>query len=186
MSQTDGPTALLPSLQPSSTDAPTIIPIQADYGKKRSTVNIVGKEERRYQSLNEQQSQDNVELIWEREQQRVKEREEIQDKFATLFEPPTPRASPTLLPSSLPPAAATTVTNLPLFDHSRPATLRHRSSQIFRPRHSSSDFGSFVGASEDPLSFALAHEHTASTRGDATPSAENTGKLCMLSTHIVI
>ena len=181
-------TALPPFLQPSS-KAPAIIPIQADYSKKRSTVDIVGKEERRYQSLNEQQSQDNVEIIWEREQQRVKEREEIQDKFATLFEPPTPRASPTLLPSSLPRTAATTVTNLPLFDHSRPATLRHRSSQIFRPRHSSSDIGSFVGAFEDPLSFALAHEHTGegtSTRGDATPPAENTGKLCMLSTHIVI
>jgi hypothetical protein len=65
-----------------------------------------GKEGQQYhQTLNEEQSQQgDVELIWEREQQRLKAREATEDKFATLFEPPTPRASPTLLPSSLPPA----------------------------------------------------------------------------------
>jgi hypothetical protein len=181
------PTAALAS---SPTDAPTIIPTQADYSKKQSRPSAVDIGNKQDRGLREEQSQDDVELTWAKEQRRLKEREAMQDKFATLFEPPTPRASPTILPSSLPQVAAATVSlNLPLFDHSPQSTLTHRSSRIFRPRDSSSDFGSFVGAAEDPLSFALAYGHPgegSSTAGDATPSAANTGKLCVLSTHIVI
>jgi len=137
--------------------------------------------------LNEQRSQQgDVELVWEREQHRLKEREEIQNKFATLFEPPTPRASPTLLPSSLPPAAADT-TNLPLFGPSQHTTVRRNSSRIFHPSsvpsYSSSDFGSFVEATEDPLSFALAHKQPGEGRstGDVTPSTANTGKVVFIT-----
>jgi len=175
MAQTDA-SSPSPPLQPTPIDVPTIFPSRADH-TGTSTVDIDGKEERQ---------QDGVELVWEREQHRLKEQEAIQDKFATLFEPPTPRASPTLLPSSLPPAAAAT-TNLPLFGHSRHTTVRSHSSRTFRPSsissYASSDFGSFVEATEDPLSFALAHEQPGEGRptgGDATLSAANTGKLVLI------
>lgn len=134
-----GPSAASPPLRLSTT--------QADGSS-------VGKEQRHHENLNEERSrQDDAERIWKREQQRLKEREAIQDKFATLFEPPTPRASPTLLSSSLlPPSSAT---DLPLFNY-----RQTNSSRISRlSSNSSPEFGSFVKATDDPLSFPFTHEH---------------------------
>ncbi|KDQ50806.1 hypothetical protein JAAARDRAFT_62966 [Jaapia argillacea MUCL 33604] len=64
------------------------------------------------------------------------------DKFATLFSPPTPRPSPGCSPRSLTPILTTTI---------RPATLHKTHSRT--PSSSHSDFGSFVAvpATEDPL-----------------------------------
>ncbi|KAJ3513890.1 hypothetical protein NLJ89_g2695 [Agrocybe chaxingu] len=101
---------------------------------------------------------------------RERELEESIDKFATLFSPSTPRASPVLGPTSL--SSALDVLDLnpsvpsqtPLFDHhmhakshTRPLLGRHsRPSSIVSvgSASSQSDFGSFVEVSalDDPLS----------------------------------
>ena len=184
MSQTYASATFLPlphplELPPSRTPAPS--------QEKLPTLNVDiqdGREEQRYSLLlGEQYSQrdDVVEVIWEREQQRLKEREAAQNKFATLFEPPTPRASPTLSPSPLP---QSTTTSLPLFTHPRPTPLKRHPWRISRPdsvsSNSSSDFGSFVTTTEDPLSFSLTHEtsiESGSVGGDTTPLATEAGTL---------
>ena len=146
----------------------------------------IGEKEEQYSLLlNEQYSQrDDVEAIWEREQQRLEEREAAQDKFAILFEPPTPRASPTLSPSPLPEAKTT---DLPLFIHSQPTPLKRHPWRISRPgsvsSNSSSDFGSFVTTTEDPLSFTFMHGTSSESEfvgGDTTPLATEAGTLFII------
>jgi len=167
--------APLPSpLQPqpiSQLSTPTHTPTQGDYDKGRLPHPRAA-------------SKPPVDAQWERSQEQEKEREANIDKFAVLFSPSTPRASPVLQPATLPPSTepGPSSTSAPLFDHptrssqpSRPPPRPHnppsRPSSIVST--SSSDFGSFVGVSptDDPLSagFAVETSRPVSTRGDRTP-----------------
>ena len=148
----------------------TTTPNQGDYDKGVLRLSDGTKEEigsqRHYLSANTgqllNQPRVDIEAGWEREQQKHREREADQDKFSTLFEPSTPRASPTLMSESLPkvnhPASLVS-----LFDQSHFTPAGYRASRPASISNStSSDFGTFVEvtASEDPLSSVLGNDGT--------------------------
>lgn len=99
--------------------------------------------------------------IGEWQQQREEEREANLNKFTTLFEPSTPRASPASLTTPLPSLSDARedaiASKTALFDFPRQSALPRSSLQRSRPSSlsssSGSEFGAFVTTSEDPLSF---------------------------------
>ena len=153
----------------------TITPTQGDYAKAKLRPSDGTKEEietqRHHLSASTGQLLDlprvDVEAGWEREQQKNRELEANQDKFSTLFEPSTPRASPTLMPESLP-KVVHSANLVSLFDqsHFAPAGYRDRASRpVSISNFTSSDFRTFVevAASEDPLSSVLGNGHNNGT-----------------------
>src|SRR6266511_4099789 len=106
-----------------------ITPTQGDYDKgglRLSDGSSRTKEEiesqRHYLSASAGQVLDlscvDIEAGWEREQHKQREREANQVKFSTLFEPSTPRASPTLMSESLP-KVNNSANSVSLFDQSK-------------------------------------------------------------------
>ncbi|KAF9552225.1 hypothetical protein CPC08DRAFT_823007 [Agrocybe pediades] len=102
--------------------------------------------------------------------------DDTDDKFATLFNPATPRASPTLFPAPLPAndAMGSKVDQLP-----RPKAHTRRHSRASSVASEQSDFGAFVSvpAFEDPLTANATFDQEWEQIPEAVPSSTETSSL---------
>lgn len=179
----------LPSPLQSQLLSPPILPLttptQDNHGKREICMNTDGQKECSKEldpiTLKQTMVNRDIEADWEWNQRREQEHEANLNKFATLFEPSTPRASPTNLPTRLPdvPEDSDTETRTALFDFPRQLGLPCSSLQSSRPSSlaslSCSEFGAFVTTSEDPLSFVQEQASTTpkTTQAEITPSVGN-------------
>ncbi|KAF9523685.1 TLD-domain-containing protein [Crepidotus variabilis] len=148
-------------------------PVQSDYNKLPSGF---GKEDKENRDVDVEQN---------RAPQRYNAREANEEKFATLFEPSTPRASPNLPPTAMPlpsvfePLDAPTSTSIPLSSRAVRQYSSHRPRQASVASTASSEFGAFVevSASDDPLSGAmpptLSSEYLKTNLNTAFPAQSN-------------
>jgi len=138
--------------------SPILTPTQDNHAKRECNSNLImdGQKESRkeFQPTTVTQIIRDVEVNWEWHQRKEEESEANLNKFATLFEPSTPRASPTI-PSLSDAREDSAIASL--FDSPRQLALPDSLLQRSRPNSlsssSGSEFGAFVTTSEDPLSF---------------------------------